>query len=112
MDQEKQTGENKTALSDDNVYAILAYIWVLCLIPILMKKRGEFIEFHMRQGLILFIAEIAFFVIGIIPFLGTLIYMVGMFLCGVLSLIAIANVLMGKQWKIPIMGEWAERVKL
>ena len=79
----KQTG---------NLYAILSYLWVLCLIPILLKKDDKLIMFHAKQGLILFIAEAAFCIIGIIPFLGWLIAKIGIFVCGILSLGGIVQV--------------------
>ncbi|MGB3057002.1 MAG: hypothetical protein WBC16_02455 [Candidatus Omnitrophota bacterium] len=93
-----------------NLYAVLSYLWVLCLIPILLKKDDEFIIFHAKQGLVLFITEAAFSIIGIIPLLGGLVAKLGIFICGILSLIGIVQVLMGNKWKIPVIGDWAERI--
>ncbi|MFC1479846.1 DUF4870 domain-containing protein [Candidatus Omnitrophota bacterium] len=101
--------EKKT---QENVYAILSYLWVLCLIPILMKKEDEFVRFHARQGLMLFIVEVGIGIIGIIPMLGQVIYLLGMLICGLLSLIGIVQVLMGNKWKMPVVGEWAEKIKV
>ncbi|MFH1552490.1 MAG: DUF4870 domain-containing protein [Candidatus Omnitrophota bacterium] len=101
--------EKKT---QENVYAILSYLWILCLIPILMKKDDEFVRFHARQGLMLFIVEVGVGIIGIIPVLGQVIYLLGMLICGLLSLIGIVQVLMGNKWKIPVIGDWAEKIKV
>ena len=108
-------GENKkkTSLSaDENVYAILSYLWILCLVPVLMKKDNEFVKFHAKQGLVLFIVEMAVAIIGIIPLLGTVIYILGMLICGMISLIGIIQVLMGNKWKIPVISEWAEKIEI
>jgi len=98
--------------SGENVYAILAYLWILCLIPILMKKEDEFVKFHAKQGLMLFIVEIAIGIIGIIPVIGQFIATIGMIACGVLSIIAIVQVLMGNKWKMPVISDWAEKIKV
>ena len=95
-----------------NLYAILSYLWVLCLIPLLLKKDDKAVMFHAKQGLVLFICEAAFFIIGIVPLLGWFIAQVGIFICGVISIIAIVQVLMGNEWKIPIIADWAEKIKI
>ena len=104
--------EKKMSISGDNVYAILSYLWILCLIPILMKKEEDFVHFHARQGLMLFIVEVAIGIIGIIPFLGHIVYLVGMLACGLLSIVGIVQVLMGNKWKMPVIGDWAEKIKV
>ncbi|MGD2279538.1 MAG: hypothetical protein PVH45_05550 [Candidatus Omnitrophota bacterium] len=95
-----------------NLYAILSYLWVLCLIPVLLKKDDKFVLFHAKQGLMLFICEAAFSIIGIIPLLGWFIAQVGIFICGIISIIAIIQVLMGNEWKIPVIGDWAEKITI
>lgn len=97
---------------EGNLYAILSYLWVLCLIPILLKKDDEFVIFHAKQGLMLFIVEAAFFIIGIIPLLGWLVAQLGIFICGILSLIGIVQVLMGNKWKMPVIGDWAKKITI
>jgi uncharacterized membrane protein len=93
-----------------NLYAVLSYIWVLCLIPLLLKKDDEFAFFHAKQGLVLFIAEVAFSMISIIPILGWVVGPLGMLICGILALIGIIQVLMGNKWKMPVIGDWAEKI--
>lgn len=111
MEEEKKTREG-ISVSGDNVYAILSYLWILCLIPVLMKKEDEFVRFHARQGLMLFIVEVGIGIIGIIPALGPVVYLLGMLVCGLLSLAGIVQVLMGNKWKMPVIGDWAEKIKI
>jgi len=116
MTEEQKTVENASektpekAPPNENVYAVLAYLWILCLVPLLLKKDDEFILFHAKQGLMLFILEVAIGIIAVIPFLGWLIGIVGTLLCGVLSIMGIIQVLMGNEWKIPVIGDWAEKI--
>lgn len=98
--------------SAGNVYAILSYLWVLCLIPLLFKKDDEFVIFHAKQGLVLFILEVALGIIGIVPFLGPIVVMLGTIFCGIISLVGIIKVLMGEKWEIPVLGEWARKIKV
>lgn len=105
-----KTGNSKIQLTKDNIYAVLAYIWVLCLIPVLTKKDDPFIKFHARQGLMLFIIEIALGIVGIIPLLGVIVSQIGYLVCLVVAVMAIIQVLKGKEWKIPYIGEWAEKI--
>ena len=58
MEEEKKVTTGASG-SSENVYAILSYLWILCLIPVLMKKEDEFVKFHAKQGLMLFIVEVA-----------------------------------------------------
>lgn len=107
-----QSPQEPQSPSNENVYAILAYLWVLCLIPILMKKEDEFVKFHAKQGLMLFIVEVGLGIVGIIPLLGSIVALLGTLVCGIISLIGIVQVLMGNKWKIPVIGDWAENIKI
>ena len=94
-----------------NILAIISYIGVLCLIPILMKEKDVFVKFHAKQGLVLFIAEVATMLISWIPFLGWLIGFICWFIWAWLSLTGIFNVMKGKQVSLPIIGKFAEKFK-
>lgn len=96
----------------ENIYAVLSYLWILCLVPILMKKEDEFVKFHARQGLMLFIVEIGVGIIGILPLIGFFVSTIGMLICGILSLVGIIQVLMGNKWEMPVIGEWAKKIKI
>ena len=61
-----QTNPNVTA-QPDTLMCILSYFGILSLIPYLSKKDDDFIQFHAKQGLNIFIVEIiASFGIGLI----------------------------------------------
>ena len=100
-----------TEVLEGKPYAILAYLWILCLVPLIIKKDNKFAMFHAKQGLVVFIGELALSIVGIIPILGWIIAFFGMILFSVLSLIGIVQVLMGKYWKMPVVAEIAEQIK-
>lgn len=95
---------------EGKVYAILAYLWILCLIPLLLKKENKFALFHAKQGLVLFIGELVVGFLGLVPFLGWVVLYLGTILFGVLSLVGIIQVLMGNYWKMPVVGDVAEKI--
>ena len=99
-------------LKEGKIYGFIAYLWILCLIPILLKKDNKFAMFHAKQGLILFICEIGLTIIGIIPLLGQLVSTIGLLACAILSLIGMIQALMGNQWKMPVLGEYAEKITI
>ena len=56
-----KTGEFDVAdIRDNKVYAILSYIGILVLVPLIAAPNSKFARFHANQGLVLLIGEIAF----------------------------------------------------
>ena len=95
------------------LFGILAYIWILFLVPLLAKKDDPFLHDHAKQGMVLFIAWVCIYVVGsIIPFLGWFIILpLGNLLLLVLWVWAIISVATGKQWTFPFFGEKARAWK-
>ena len=61
--------ENKE-VQEGKIFAILAYLSVLCVIPLLLKKDNKFALHHGKQGLVIFIGEIAMGILAWIPIIG------------------------------------------
>ena len=95
-----------------NIMAIAGYLGFLCLIPILTKDKDEFVNFHARQGLVLLIAELSTWIIfGMGPFFWLLSNILGIVLFA-LSAIGIKNVLKKEKKELPVIGRFAEKIKL
>ena len=99
-------------VQEGKIYALVSYLWILCLIPLFFKKGNKFALFHGKQGLALFIGEIAISIIGVIPFIGWAIFFLGSFVFGVLSLAGMIHAILGNYWKMPFIGEIAEKIQL
>ena len=108
----EQISETPKKIDDNKVIAILSYIGVLCLIPLLMKKDDKFVFFHAKQGLVLFIAEIITYFILMIPILGWIIAPIASLIWLALSIIGIVNVLGGEMKELPILGKYADKIKI
>ncbi|MDE2215122.1 MAG: hypothetical protein KGJ61_08410 [Candidatus Omnitrophica bacterium] len=57
---------SKEDVSDGKMYALLAYLSIFCIVPLILKKNNPFVLGHGRQGLVLFTAEAAGLVISIV----------------------------------------------
>ena len=52
---ETSTPEQDKEIQEGKMYAVIAYLGILCLVPLLLKKENKFALFHGKQGLVLFI---------------------------------------------------------
>ena len=103
--------EKKTKTEDiekNKVVAGIGYVWILCLVPLFLKRDSAFCQFHAKQGLVLFIIEIVCWLLFSIPVFGQLLLLVIL----LLALMGIVNALKGNFWKMPIIGDLAEKINL
>ncbi|MES1254919.1 MAG: hypothetical protein ABUS56_04885 [Acidobacteriota bacterium] len=45
---------------------VLAYLWLLALVPLLVEKQDADVQWHARHGIVLMIAELVLFVVYVI----------------------------------------------
>lgn len=88
--------------------AVLSYVWILCLVPLLGKRDSEFAQFHAKQGLVLFIIEIVASLFIWFPIFGQLL----MLLLLIVAVMGIIKTLNGEWWKIPYIYEWSKKINL
>ena len=101
--QEESSEIKETVNKDLKLWGILCYLGVLVLIPLLLKKDSEFVQFHAKQGLLLLIGWIvAYFPFGFIFWIASFI----------LSVMGIVSVLQGEKKSLPLIGELAAKIKL
>lgn len=107
----KETNSKKE-IQEGKVFALMGYLFVLCIIPLVFKKDNQFALFHAKQGLVIFVAEVATLIISVIPRIGTLILTFGILLLGLLSLWGIIQSLSGKYTKLAVIFGLAEKISL
>ena len=102
-------------INSNKVMAILAYLGILVLVPIFAAKDSKFARFHANQGLVLFLAEIAFYIVLTIVsaiilaiswklyFIITILSLVWIVFL-VLAIIGIINAAQGKAKPLPLVG--------
>lgn len=90
-------------IKKNKVMAVLSYIGILVLIPILCAKDSKFARFHANQGLVLFIIEIiAIPVLGLI-FKGWILRILSI-ICFAFAVIGIVYAVQGKAKELPVLG--------
>lgn len=95
---------------EGKIYAILAYLSILCIIPLILKKDNPFVLKHGKQGLVIFLGQVVFFIVHIL--LGTWILRLGMFVLGILSFLSIIHVLRGHYVRLPFISDIADSIYL
>lgn len=95
-------------VEDNKVLAAIGYVWILCLVPLFLKRNSKFCQFHAKQGLILFIAEIFGWLIFWIPLIGWLLGIVIL----IFAALGIMNALQGRYWEMPVLGKYARKINL
>ena len=110
---EPETEEEKRQkmIEEGKGAAILGYIPFMCFIPLIKMKDNPFALKHGKQGLILFIIEIAA-VIFLLPKIGDLIWSLVIVLCLACAVAGIFFALQGQEWKIPFIGDLADKFKV
>jgi uncharacterized membrane protein len=103
-----ESGQNNKDIEENKVMAALSYAWILCLVPLLGKKDSKYAQFHAKQGLILFIIELAASLLLWFPFFGQLL----MLALVVVSVIGIIKALNGEWWKIPYIYDWSKKINI
>ncbi len=88
--------------------AAMGYIWILCLVPLLLKRDSAFASYHAKQGLVLFIVEILAMLVAWIPVVNVLVF----FGLVTIAALGIANATRGIALPLPIIGRWASHFNL
>jgi len=93
--------------------AILCYLGILILVPLLTDAKNEaFVKFHLGQGIVLIIASIAISVINVIPIIGQIISILGGLAVFILWIMGIINAAGGQEKELPVIGQYGAKFKL
>jgi uncharacterized membrane protein len=102
------SGGGKNDVEENKIFAIIGYLGILFLVPLLAKKESPFAQFHAKQGMVLCITSfVAMFVIWI-PFIGWAIWL---FLL-IMMIMGIINASGGKMKELPLIGGIAKKINL
>lgn len=96
-------------VQEGKIFAVLSYLSILCIIPLIFKKTNPFVLQHGKQGLVIFVAQAAAFIISIVmPWILKPVF----FASGLLSLWGIIECLRGRSVRLPIVADIAEKITL
>lgn len=92
--------EAKKVTNEDRWLAAIGYVGVLCIVPLIWKQDNEYIQFHAKQGLVIFVMElvgIALLFTLLFAALTPVIWIIALFLSGY----GFISALSGKKSNIP-----------
>ena len=104
--------------SNRNVMILLSYLWLLALIPLVVEKQDREVQWHAKNGLVLTVAELIFwvafqivtFVLG--SFLGCILAIFALIVALgiiVLHIFAIIKGINGQRLIVPGISAYADR---
>ncbi|MEI7424928.1 MAG: hypothetical protein WCK10_02305 [Candidatus Staskawiczbacteria bacterium] len=83
--------------------AVLAYI--IFFVPLLTDAKNDpFVKYHVKQGLVLFLAAV---ICNFVPIIGQIVSLALV----VLMVMGIMNAVNGKQEPLPLIGQFADKFK-
>ena len=111
---------------DGKLMAILAYLGILFVIPLLVSKENKYVMYHVEQGIALFISwiivriafnlildNILYHVVSVtIPCGGGILGSIGTLLLLILMIMGIMNAAGGKVAPLPLIGSFGEKFNL
>jgi len=85
---------------------ILAYLHVLVILPLIFSKNKPFVQFHVKQGLLL----LAFSALGMFALYVPVLSWIAIVFFVIFLIAGIINVLLGRERHLPIIGALAEKI--
>ena len=110
-----------SASSNRGVMIVLSYLWLLALVPLLVEKEDKEVQWHAKHGIVLMVAEIAFWIAlsivgGLLSAITAGFGCLGLFVTPIISLVilglhvfAIIKGLNGQRLMIPVVSEYASK---
>lgn len=90
--------------TDQNLMAAISYVWIISLVMLVVRRDNEFIQHHAKQGLVLFLLTLLWW----IPIIG--------WILGALAVagmvIGFINAWQGREFKIPYVYGWSQKLRL
>ncbi len=105
IENEAAAGGGRTQLM-----AALSYLGILCFVPLLMSKDDEYVYFHAKQGLVLWMwSVLAMFALHL-PGLGKWLFGFSSMAVVVLSVAGLASVVFHRAWRLPLISSVASAI--
>lgn len=100
-----------TVRDQDKIMLVLAYLGLLALIPLLTVNDSQYVKWHAKNGLVLWISGIVVvLVLQVIWYLGQFLGCLAMVGVVVVSVVGISKALKGERYRIPIVSDIASKL--
>ncbi len=103
----------KTSMNlEENLAGLLCYVlgWITGIVFLVLEKENRFVRFHAMQSLLTFLPlSVIAWILRWIPFIGGVLTALVWILVLILWLILMYRAYQGVKYKLPIVGDIAER---
>ena len=107
---------NPEDIKNNRAIAALSYIFILFLVPMIIRRKSRFCRKSVKQGLALFAWEVFVWILSpflySIPFIGSFFVSLFYFIAIIFAFWGIKNALSGEIFIIPIIGKYFEKIKV
>jgi len=104
---------NKTSTGiQENVEGLLCYLggWITGIIFFIIEKENKIVRFHAVQSIaISVVLMVVYFILGLIPIIGWIIMPFVGIASFILWIILMLKAYQGKMYKLPVIGDFAEK---
>jgi fumarate reductase subunit D len=92
------------------LFAALSYLGILCFVPLLMAREDEYVYFHAKQGLVIWMwSALAIFTLHV-PVLGKWIFGFSAMAVLAFSVVGLISVLFRRAWRLPLISAVSDRL--
>lgn len=89
--------------------AVSAYLHILFVVPLLFPVKDEFVNFHLRQGIVLFAIGT---LVSFVAWGSFVAWLVTGGMVASLATFAAVQAAQGRKWKIPLIGTVVQKIAL
>lgn len=93
-------------ISSNKVSAVISYLWILFIVPLIAAPNSPYARFHANQGLLLFIFDLIIAIIACIPVVGWIVGGIGAVAVLVFRVMGIVNSINGEAKELPLIGKY------
>ena len=98
---------DKTLTGGEKILGVLSYFGFFCILPLVLKPKSEFCQFHGKQGLII---TLIFLILSLFVYIIPAMRWVFGLTHLLLSIIGIVFAAQGKIFEFPIIGDMAKKL--
>jgi uncharacterized membrane protein len=110
----RNTSPSSFVFNEQSIMAAIAYLGILVLIPLFVKKEDPFVAFHIKQGLVLLVPSVLIYILGHTMHSYVLWKLFDIINIAIicLSILGIINALKLKLTTLPLVGSFAKHIKI
>ncbi len=97
------TTVRRTKGTRSRLLAVLSYLGILCFVPLLTNRDDEYVYFHARQGLVIWMWGVLAIFALYLPGIGKWLFSVSALGVVIYSIVGLVSVALNRAWKLPFV---------